>query len=203
MSWNNLIGFVISGKAIGIRLGNVSVQSRVYPSERDHSTVSDHAPTTPKNSRRHLVSTATKFVSKIEAAQIQLQLQFFNSEFDQSETTWEIALSNICLEIDEVDSLAVYRLAVENIRPSISHPKAHLFKVDFPLTIMYKYSVTSTPGKFDALRYLDISVPRLRMESEVKVLGVIAKVLQKDHQNRPNDSAYSSKTKLIYSNLLG
>ena len=123
--------------------------------------------------------------------------------FDQSETTWEIALSNIGLEIDEVDSLAIYRLAVENIRPSISHPKAHLFKVDFPLTIMYKYSVTSTPGKFDALRHLDISVPRLRMESEVKVLGVIAKVIQKDHQNRPNDSSYSSKTKLIYSNLLG
>ena len=54
---------------------------------------------------------------------------------------------------------------------------------------------------FDSSRSLDISITKLRIEAEVKVIGIVAKVIQKDHSK--HNENYSSKTKLVYSNLLG
>lgn len=213
VSWHDIISYLAYRKALKIEISRISVKTRAYPSESHFEKANSHSPSerrgsgAPSNNGRKLVSLLRKHLSQLIIGQIHVQVQLYNSEFDQSETVWELTTDNMNLVMDETSSeslneQACVSLRVDSIRPAISLPKTQLFKLDFPLIVSYQYSLQPT-AVFDASRTLDITVPKLRMEAEVKVAGIIAKVLQKDNAFRNSDSSYSSKAKLIYSNLLG
>jgi hypothetical protein len=149
-------------------------------------------------------------LSQLIINNVKVQIHLFNSEFDQSETVWELLTENLRLNLDEtannepMGKLNRVNFNVDNIKPSISLPKTQLLKLDFPLSVSYNYSQSALKLPFDPNQALEVNIPKLLVEMEVKVAGVFAKILQKDKEFiNKNESSYSSKAKLIYSNILG
>lgn len=67
--------------------------------------------------------------------------------------------------------------------------------------VKFEFSPTTT-SNFDPYQNIDVKIESLKVDAEIKAIGVIARTLQKDNLQRA-DNNYSSKAKLIHSRALG
>ena len=99
------------------------------------------------------------------------------------------------------ERLCRLKFLAESISPSISFQQHSLFKIIFPLSVKFEYSPSST-SNFDPYQNIDVKIESLKVESEIKAIGIIARTLQKENLHRTENN-YSSKAKLIHSRALG
>ena len=102
ISWNDVISFLAYRKPIKLEIGNVGFRTRAYPIEKWNQSFPPPSGATPsRGNGRKIGNVIKKYLSQLNIGKINFHVQLFNSEFDQSETTWELITEQIKLAVDE------------------------------------------------------------------------------------------------------
>ena len=106
ISWRNLISFLVYRKPAKVEFGNISLKSRAYPNELLISDKSD------VNSKRHheksklrsVLERIENTVEEIVVKKLKITIELFTSEFDQTETKWELSCHNLMFNVEQSQS---------------------------------------------------------------------------------------------------
>lgn len=101
-----MISFLVYRKPAKVEFGNISLKSRAYPNELLMSDKSD------VNSKRHheksklrsVLERIENTVEEIVVKKLKITIELFTSEFDQTETKWELSCHNLMFNVEQSQS---------------------------------------------------------------------------------------------------
>ena len=94
---------MIYRKPAKFEFGKISFKSRAYPNEILVAEKGDRNPTrkTEKSPLKAMLEKIEKNIEQIMVSQMDFTVELFTSEFDQSETKWDLSCKNLVLNVEQ------------------------------------------------------------------------------------------------------